>query len=433
MFLLRTFCAFSGSLLVVTSVFAGTNPVIMQRITLEQAAQIAIDNDPWITASQQKESATLARSDAAQVLPDPKFNVGLMNLPTDTFNYTQEPMTQLSVGVSQMLPRGDTLALNSQRLRLQSAQMPLLREDRKAQVRLTVTQLWLDALKASRSIKLIEENRILFEQLTDIVSSSYSSTFGKTRQLDLVRAQLELDQLDERLTQLQQQQTRAVQKLGEWLGDLTETIPKLDQSLPEWTTPLRLSQNNLTQLLTQHPSLRLIDQMVRVAQSEIDLAEQRYKPEWVINASYGLRGDDAMGNNRADLFSIGVSVDVPIFSSKRQDSQVRAETYEKESLRTEKLLKLRSLLAKYRTLEGELKRLDQRRQLYQHKLLPGLQKSAEAAINAYTADDGSFADVVQARIGELNARLAQLSINLEHAKNIAEINYLLAGYQQETL
>lgn len=404
-------------------------------LTLEMAVQQAIANDPWLTGSQQNETAILARSEAARVLPDPRFNFGLMNFPTDTFNYAQEPMTQISVGVTQMLPRGDTLELNSQRLRLQSEQMPLLREDRKAKVVLTVTQLWLDTLKASRSISLIEGNRILFEQLTDIVSSSYSSTLGQTRQLDLVRAQLELDQLDERLTQIQQQQTRAVQQLDEWLAGTSSVVsmltPALDQSMPEWSTPIVLSQDDLTQRLVQHPSLRLMDQMIRVAQAEIQIAEQQYEPEWMINSSYGFRGDDARGNNRPDLFSVGVSVDVPIFSSKRQDSQVQAETYEKESLRTDRLLKLRSLLANYRTLEAELQRLDQRRELYRNKLLPGLEQSAEAAINAYTVDDGNFADVVQARIGELNAKLAQLSIEVEHSKKVAEMQYLLVGSQWE--
>jgi outer membrane protein TolC len=403
-------------------------------LTLDEAVQQAIANDPWLIANQQNEAAILARSVAAEVLPDPKFNVGLMNFPTDTFNYAQEPMTQISVGVSQMLPRGDTLALNSQRLRLQSHQMPLLREDRKARVGLMVTQLWLDALKASHSIMLIEENRILFEQLSDIVSSGYSSTFGQTRQLDLVRAQVELDQLDERLMEVQQQQTRAVQQLGEWLVGTSSDVSMLPstpgQSMPEWPTPMVLSQDDLTQRLLQHPSLRLIDQMTKVAQSEIYIAEQQYEPEWGLNVSYGFRGDDARGTDRPDLLSFGVSVDMPIFSSKRQDSQVQAETYEKESMRTERLLKLRSLLTNYRTLEAELQRLDQRRELYREKLLPGLQQSAEAAINAYAVDDGNFADVVQARIGELNAKLSLLSIELEHSRKIAEMHYLLVGNQR---
>lgn len=405
-------------------------------LTLDEAVQQAIAHDPWLTANRQNETAILARSVAAEVLPDPRFNVGLMNFPTDTFNYAQEPMTQISVGVSQILPRGDTLALNSQRLRLQSHQMPLLREDRKAKVGLMVTQLWLDALKASHSIKLIEGNRILFEQLTDIVRSSYSSTLGQTRQLDLVRAHVELDQLDERLTAAQQQQTRALKQLDEWLAGTSSDVSMLtsapDQSMPEWSMPTVLSQDDLTQRLLQHPSLRLIDQMTRVAHAEIQIAEQQYEPEWMLNVSYGFRGDDARGSDRPDLLSLSVSVDMPIFSSKRQDSQVQAETYEKESLRTERLLKLRSLLANYRTLEAELQRLDQRRELYRNKLLPGLQQSAEAAINAYTVDVGDFADVVQARIGELNAKLSLLSIELEHSKKVAEMQYLLVGHQRGT-
>jgi len=247
---------------------------------------------------------------------------------------------------------------------------------------------------------------------------------------------VELDQLDERLTEVQQQQTRAVRQLDEWLegmpSDVSMLTSALDQSMPERSTPMVLSQDDLTQRLLQHPSLRLMDQMTQVAQSDIHIAEQQYEPEWAFNVSYGFRGDDARGTDRPDLLSVGVSVDMPIFSRKRQDSQVQAETYEKEAMRTERLLKLRSLLANYRTLEAELQRLDQRRELCREKLLPGLQQSAEAAINAYAVDDGNFADVVQARIGELNAKLSLLFIELEHSRKIAEMDYLLVGNQRGT-
>jgi len=38
-----------------------------------------------------------------------------------------------------------------------------------------------------------------------------------------------------------------------------------------------------------------------------------------------------------------------------------------------------------------------------------------------------FADVVQARIGELNAKLSLLSIELEHSRKIAENDYFTGG------
>ncbi|AOW78744.1 hypothetical protein A3Q34_19015 [Colwellia sp. PAMC 20917] len=42
------------------------------------------------------------------------------------------------------------------------------------------------------------------------------------------------------------------------------------------------------------------------------MAQQKYKTEWGVNASYGYRGDDAMDGSRADLFSIGVTFDIPL-------------------------------------------------------------------------------------------------------------------------
>ena len=45
----------------------------------------------------------------------------------------------------------------------------------------------------------------------------------------------------------------------------------------------------------------------------------------------GLRGDDTMGNNRADLFSVGVTFDLPLFTENRQDQLVKAEVFKTEA------------------------------------------------------------------------------------------------------
>jgi hypothetical protein len=61
-------------------------------------------------------------------LPDPKVSLGIMNLPTDTWDLDQEGMTQLKVGVSQMFPRGDSLEIKKDQLQIESTKFPLLRE-----------------------------------------------------------------------------------------------------------------------------------------------------------------------------------------------------------------------------------------------------------------------------------------------------------------
>ena len=82
-------------------------------LTLEQAVEIAINNDPWLVGSEYREQAIVSSSVAAASLPDPVVNIGLANLPTDGFAFDQEPMTQLKAGVSQMFPRGDSLDIRS--------------------------------------------------------------------------------------------------------------------------------------------------------------------------------------------------------------------------------------------------------------------------------------------------------------------------------
>ena len=171
-------------------------------LVLEAAIQQAISNDPWLSGSYHRQEALKAESVSAASLPDPRVSLSAGNFPVDTFDLSQEAMTQLSVGISQMFPRGSSLALSSQQKRKLSLQEPFLRQDRMAKVQSIVTRLWLEVFKAQESIRLIEQDRSLFEQLVDAAKASYSSAIGRARQQDLVRAQLELTRIDDRLTGL---------------------------------------------------------------------------------------------------------------------------------------------------------------------------------------------------------------------------------------
>ena len=104
-----------------------------------------------------------------------------------------------------------------------------------------------------------------------------------------------------------------------------------------------------------------------------------------------------------------------------------------EVVRTERLLKLRQLLAAHDTSMAALQRLNERLSLYRKQLLPQTAQAAEAALNAYTRDVGDFAEVVRARIAELNARLAEIEIMAEQQKQVAQLNYLMTQVRQEEM
>ncbi len=418
-------------------------------VSLEQAIALAQKNDPWLHGSRLKQKALENRSIAAGTLPDPTVTLGIMNLPTDTWNAEQEGMTQLKVGVSQMFPRGDSLAIKQSQLKIESTTYPLLRENRKAKLKSQVSQLWLDAYLAQQTIKLIEQDRALFEQMAEVAEASYSTVVGKTRQQDVIRAQLEIVQLEDRLTSQKQILETTIARLNEWLHlfdahslnysldfdaqpldfSVSTELPAIRLTNPSILKASNYARNLLAEELADHPALLAIDVKRRVSEKDVELVKQQYEPQWGVNASYAYRDDTPFGNSRADLFSIGVTFDLPLFTENRQDRQVAASIAEAEAVKTEKILLTKQMISAVEKELRQLKRLSDRQVIYQEQLLKQTHDQAEASLTAYTNDDGDFAEVVRARIAQLNARISALKIDIDALKTVVRINYFFAHSQ----
>ena len=427
----------------VLSVMFSINVQAQNTLSLEKTISIAQHNDLWLIKNQYQQKSTEALSVAVGELPDPKISLSFLNYPTDTFDFGQEPMTQIKVGVSQMFPRGDTLALKREQLQLKSDIFPFQRLNRIEHVKVAVSKLWLDAYKAQESIALIENNRSLFEQLSEVAESSYSSALGRTSQQDVIRAQLELTRLEDRLAVLNQTYDSSIQVLSGWVSDyflqnyenldVVEGLNnsqdiKLQKQLPNITIKnnsflILKDDNTLLELFRNHPAVVALQQKVAVSEKGIDLAKQKYKPAWGVNASYGYRGESPSGMNRADFLTLGVTFDVPLFTKNRQDKQVESAVAANDAVATEELFLLRQMLASYKSTMTQFNRLNERQELFVQILLPQMNEQAEASLSSYTNNTGDFAEVVRSRIAELNAQLDALNIAVERQKIISQLNY----------
>jgi len=430
-------------------------------LSLSGAVQSACANDPWLLGNQHTQDSLESLSLASGTLPDPEVSLGIANMPTDTFDFAQDSMTQFKVGVSQVFPRGDSLDLKRKQLKLMGSQYPFQRQDRRGRVAVTVANLWLDAYKAQESIALIERDRSLFEQLADVAQAGYAAALGGTRQQDIVRAQLELTRLDDRLAVLNQQREVALQRLAEWRSvhflppessegssgsyslnsALLSSATTLDRQLPDivllnpelYIDGAETDPQLLYQYISGHAVVKGVERKIAVSRTAIELAEQKYKPEWGVTASYGYRDRDSRGIDRADFFSVGVSFDLPFFTGNKQDRELQSAVSQTEAVRTEKWLLLRKLMASFEAYKVQLLRLDQRRELYFSTLLPQMHVQAEASLTAYTNNDGDFSEVVRARIAELNANIDALSIDVDRQKVRAHLNYFFMTNADEII
>jgi len=421
-----------------------------EKLSLKTVIQLSLKNDPWLLGNQYSQESIELKSISAGTFNDPKVSINAANIPTDTLDLNQEGMTQLKIGVSQVFPRGDTLEIKQEQLRLKASQYPFQRENRKGILSVNVTQLWLDAYKAQESITLIQNNRSLFEQLVDIVESSYSSAIGKTRQQDIVRAQLELTKLDDRLTKLKQKKETQLFSLSQWIYNISEDSQLesillkssdllLSQQFPNINSINPENYNNtsesqfLLDSFKNHPAIKDIEQNIKAVSKEISLAKQQYKPQFGVNSSYAYRDNDLKGADRANLFSLGVTFDIPIFTKNRQDKDLQSAILKTKAIKTQKLLHLKYFITSFEKTQTIIKNLKERENLYFSKLMPQISEQAESSLTAYTNDDGDFAEVVRSRISELNAKIDLLNIRVDIQKNIMKLNYLFMTKSDDLL
>ncbi|MCY7296741.1 TolC family protein [Alteromonas sp. a30] len=411
-------------------------------LSLTKAIEIAAQHDHWLTQSQQQERALRFQATAADRLPNPVFSISLLNLPTSGFSFDQEDMTQLKLGVSQILPRGESLALKNRQLSQQADEHRFMRATRQEQVKLQVIQFWLDAYQAHLSRDLIQRHRHLFVELLRLSEARYESTQGKTRLQDMVNAKVQISRIDDKLTALESQYSEAWARLGEWLSDTPEYLQTQNDTfladltgIPTLTdAALRAltqrDQTALAQLMAAHPSLLSIDQQVKVSRTQVNLAEQVYEPQWGVNASYAYRDDTDNGNSRADFFSIGLTLDVPVFDLTRQDAEVSAAKMKTEAMLTQKRLILQQMIAKALSLHQRTQQFLERERIYSENVLPQLHHRSEAATSSYTHANGIFDVAIQAHIDHLNAQIDLIQLRTQRLKAQSELAYFFADTDQ---
>lgn len=386
---------------------------------LGEAERLALAQDPLIGRFDHLAQAQREQAVADGQLPDPRLKLGALNFPTDTFDRSQEPMTQLLVGLSQAFPRGDTLALKQRRSEQGADVQTALADERRLAVVKDVRQAWLDLYLQRRSAQVIDQSRGWFEQLRDVTEVHYAS--GRSTQQDVLRAELELARLEDRYTRTLDAADQARAMLEKWIGDASIRPPS--DALPDLPEPVSLAA--LRDSLVTHPVLRAENARIQQQRTGSDIAREQYKPGWMLDVSYGDRiGNNANGSDRADFVSAMVQVELPLFREKRQNRRLAASEQQVFAATQVRDEKLREMVKRAESARAKWQRLGQRQKLYGERLLPDARSHAEAALQAYQSGLSDFSRLIRARVGELDAQLEALRLEVERAKTQAELLYL---------
>ncbi|MBI2791819.1 MAG: TolC family protein [Gammaproteobacteria bacterium] len=387
-------------------------------LTIEEAEQLAIDTAPEIRKLLADGRALSEQAVAARQLPDPKLMAGAINVPTNTFSFTQDDMTMISVGLQQAFPPGCSLAVKSKQINaLAEAEYKKIK-DQKITLLRNVRQTWLDLYYWSHAIDILESNQTLFQELFQVANSQYSA--NKVNQTDVLQVQLELSRLHDQITQFNQQLQTTRAQLARWIGE--SAYHPLTSTLPSWSQPFPIE--SLERQLEQHPLLKVDAAMINAAKYEVAWAKEQYKPGLMLDVSYGLRqGNMADGTHRSDMLTANVTLDLPVFTHNRQDRQLKSSAYQLESKKFEKQIHYKDLLQELNVRYATWQSLSHREKLYEQELIPQAKQNTKAALITYQNATGDLTTALRSVSNELTIRLEQLQIQIERAKARAALLY----------
>lgn len=427
--LLALFIPVSGVQSAVTSTSVATSS-----LTLEDALAIALEVDPVLQRQRHLSAGFDQESRLAGYWPRPSVSISAQNLPMDTLDASQEAMTQLRLAVTQPLPQGNSLHLTRQLAQQRRVLEDGGADDRRSQLIRQMRLVWLDVVRADQSETVVRQSLVMLETLNQVIQRRYRVATEQGQRVDLARLSVEQEKRHDRLLAWEQQKNAARRRLNEflpnnaWQRELAIAAMERDR---EWgageqtTVTAQQFSQGLREHLMRHPRYVLASRRTDLSSTQTDLAREQDKPRWTVQGAYGYRADDAHGNDRANVVSIGVGVEVPWFHQGQSAHRVGAAMARHEAALSQRDQIYRSLESQAWQWFEQGEMLQHRKQRFRQKQLPLLERHIDAAETLYRQGVGDFESVIRAQVSRLESELSYLRVHQQWAQAQVELAYYL--------
>lgn len=382
-------------------------------LSLEDAAALAIRHQPQLDALNAEARAARERAIAAGQLPDPTLNLGISDLTLegpDRYTLRRESDTQIMAGVRQAFPRAAKRQLRRERAEHEAETFDAERSATERLIARETGLAWLDVWKAEESLRLTKASFVEAERQVQAATISLSA--NRATQAEVLATKVEAESLRDRSDGYAQASRHYRNTLARWIGEaaFNPTCP----DLPAETAP---DAPMLIAALRTHPHFLAEAKKVAVAETDVGLARQDYRPDWAVSLGYGHR--PAFSDYAQLQFEIGL----PVFSANRQDRQLESAVAMQSAQQARLEDALREHVADIRMNADDWQRLQERLRRYDNSLLPQSQARIRAALAAYGAGSGLLKDVLDARRMALELAMQKLDLQLDSAKHQVQLRY----------
>ncbi|GBD90309.1 outer membrane channel protein [bacterium BMS3Abin04] len=377
---------------------------------------------PRIKMLQSKFDLAKSNIEIGTNLPDPVLTLGLVNMPTNSFSFTQEPMTGKIVGLSQAIPFPGALSSASNVKAVDTSIVGQETLDLQNKIREDVSDLYYSIQVIREEIKLSRESIQLLNQISNVVKRKYE--VGNASLQNIIQVEVQITRVKDKLESLKGKERSAIAKLNALLlrrensTILTGKITPIISYNVKSDSLLKIARLN-------RPLLQKIKFGELKAQFMKEQAEYSFYPNFKLGLQYSQRDYSAKtGTNFTDFLSVVVGVTIPINYGGNKTEKVNKAIHLQSFYNNQYNSALQDLQHSFGNINGKISELENREILITKSLLPQAEQSYKASIADYQVGKIDFVNVIKAENDILNIKTELAKVRVDYSKSISQLEYL---------
>lgn len=355
------------------------------RVSLQDLIQEGLQRNPSIQSTARRVNALRARVPQAKTLPDPTLSVGWMGDITPFVVQKGDPSSFRSISAMQEIPYPGKLKLRGQ---IADREAEAAWWDYEAARRVVVAEIksaYYEYFYFSKAIEITLKNKELLEKLIKIAEAKYQ--VGQGLQQDVLKSQIELSRLLQRLTVLEQQKKTAQVRLNTLL--LRGPEEPLGEPEPFSKAEFAYTLDELYQAaLAKDPSLQREERLIEQNQYAINLARKEYYPDLSVGYSYLNRPQ------LPEMHGFTFTLNIPVFYKTKQREGVREATEGLASAQYSRNDRKTTLFFEVKQLYLTARAADDLSSLYAKAIVPQSTLALESSLAAYQVGKLDFLSMI---------------------------------------
>jgi outer membrane protein TolC len=379
-------------------------------VSLDSLIQEAEQRNPGVQSALRQVQALRHRIPQARTLPDPTVSVGWAGNITPFGVQKGDPSSYRGITASQTIPYPGKLRLRGQVADREAEAAWWDYENARRRLAADVKAAYYDYSFYAKAMETTTKNKDLLQKLSQISEARYR--VGKGIQQDVLKSQVEISRIQQRLTVLEQQYKTAQVRLN----TLLYRDPEAPLPPPEALSnpKLQYSLDQLYQLAKEHDTgLQREQRMIERNQLAVNLAQRDYYPDFTVAYMYQQRP------LMPDMNGLTVTANIPIFYKTKQREAVREATEtlisserSKDNRQTELFFAVKEQYLLAKSAEGLF-------QLYSQGVVPQSSLALESSMSAYQVGNVDFLTI-------LSNFTTVLDYQIEYYRELANYNMALA-------